>query len=40
MPALVMVQTTKALGRFTVTTTSEGRPHWTLTIGTLYDEVS
>ncbi|MDQ1512741.1 MAG: hypothetical protein QOC59_583, partial [Microbacteriaceae bacterium] len=40
MPALVMVETTKALGRFTVTTTSEGRPHWTLTIGTLYDRVT
>jgi len=34
MPALVMVRTTKALGRFTVSTTSEGRPHWALTVGT------
>jgi hypothetical protein len=40
MPALAMVQTAKALGSFTVTTTSEGHARWTMTVGALDSAVS
>jgi hypothetical protein len=40
MPALAMVQTAKALGSFTVTTTSDGHPRWTMTVGALDPWVS
>jgi hypothetical protein len=40
IPALVMVPTAKPLGRFTVTTSSQGHPHWTLTVGTMSDAVT